>query len=326
MYINYRSISDLNETLIKNLHKFPHDVSLIVGIPRSGMLPANLLALYLNKPFTDIDSFIEGRVYHCGERGTFIHKNETEKVLIVDDSIASGNALNKAKEKLRPFLIAHPNITILYAAVFSTKNTDNMVDIFCENIEGNRIFQWNLFHHAGYIPLSIFDIDGVLCPNPPIDDDGPLYRDYIANAPVLYKPSLRIDKLVSCRLEKYRTLTEDWLARNGIEYNELHMLQFNTKDERIQWGKHGEYKGIIYKKSNDILFIESSLQEALDIFKVSKKPVFCIENFKMINDESYMNQVKSTLYHSFPFHKLKCLIKKLIGEKAFLNLKTNTKN
>jgi hypothetical protein len=103
MYINYRSISNLNETLIKNLYKFPHDVSLIVGIPRSGMLPANLLALYLNKPFTDIDSFIEGRVYHCGERGAVIHKNEAEKVLIVDDSIASGNALNKVKEKLRPF-------------------------------------------------------------------------------------------------------------------------------------------------------------------------------------------------------------------------------
>ena len=35
------------------------NVDLVVGIPRSGMLPANLIAMYLNKPFTDINSFLE---------------------------------------------------------------------------------------------------------------------------------------------------------------------------------------------------------------------------------------------------------------------------
>lgn len=57
MYIEYRSIVDMNNIIVKNLQKLPHDIDLVVGIPRSGMLPANLIALYLNKPFTDIDSF-----------------------------------------------------------------------------------------------------------------------------------------------------------------------------------------------------------------------------------------------------------------------------
>ena len=48
--MNYRSFADMNNDLVRNLARFPHDVDLIVGIPRSGMLPANLLALYLNKP------------------------------------------------------------------------------------------------------------------------------------------------------------------------------------------------------------------------------------------------------------------------------------
>ncbi len=70
MYFEYRSIEDLNNAILTNLSLFQQQFDLIVGIPRSGMLPANLIALYLNKPFTDIDSFIEGRVYSSGERGS----------------------------------------------------------------------------------------------------------------------------------------------------------------------------------------------------------------------------------------------------------------
>ena len=30
--------------------------------------------------------------------------------------------------------------------------------------------------------------------------------------------------LVSCRLEKYRSLTEEWLKKNRIQYNQLFMM------------------------------------------------------------------------------------------------------
>ena len=42
----YRNIADLNRVILKRLNILPRDFDLIVGIPRSGMLPANLLALY----------------------------------------------------------------------------------------------------------------------------------------------------------------------------------------------------------------------------------------------------------------------------------------
>jgi len=57
----YRSINDLNNIILQRLHILPKDFDLIVGVPRSGMLPANLLALYLNKPYTDLHSFICSR-------------------------------------------------------------------------------------------------------------------------------------------------------------------------------------------------------------------------------------------------------------------------
>lgn len=292
MYIEYRSIADMNQLIIRKMSVLPHDIDLVVGIPRSGMLPANLIALYLNKPFTDIDSFIEGRIYSSGNRGSFIDKANSQKVLIVDDSICSGDALNKAKNKLGS---VESEYTLLYAVVFATSKGAKMVDYYFEIIDYPRVFQWNLFHHKGFIPYSCFDIDGVLCVDPPIDDDGPVYSEYIANAPALYIPSLEIDTLVSCRLEKYRGITEEWLKKNNVKYKHLVMLPFNTKAERVAWGRHGEYKGEVYNKTDTIFFVESSLSQAQIISKVSGKPVFCTETMEMVIDNPVVSKVKQKM-------------------------------
>lgn len=281
--INYRSFEDLNKAILQSLHKFPHDIDLVVGIPRSGMLPANLIALYLNKPYTDIDSFIDGRIYGCGNRGQFIDKSISKTILVVDDSICTGNALSKAKDKLS-HLIEKNDFTFYFSAIYSSPEAKEKIDIFCEIVELPRIFQWNLFHHSSFLPQSFCDIDGVLCPNPPIDDDGDQYINYIKNAPPLYIPTIEIDTLISCRLEKYRAITEKWLKQNNVKYKRLILLNLPSKEARTKWHKHGEYKGTLYKESNAILFIESSLWEAQTIQKISQKPVFCIETFEMLNN------------------------------------------
>ena len=66
--MNYRSINDLNKTIIDNLYLLPRDIDLIVGVPRSGLLAANLLALYLNLPMTDVKGLLEGRTISSGKR------------------------------------------------------------------------------------------------------------------------------------------------------------------------------------------------------------------------------------------------------------------
>ncbi|MEG0253321.1 MAG: phosphoribosyltransferase, partial [Muribaculaceae bacterium] len=99
--MNYRSISDLNRTILKHLYILPRNIDLIVGIPRSGMFPANLLALYLNRPITDLDSFVNGHIYKAGERGRFIDIKQFKNILIVDDSVSSGSAMLKCKEKVK---------------------------------------------------------------------------------------------------------------------------------------------------------------------------------------------------------------------------------
>lgn len=289
MVIEYRSLSDMNEAILRHLHKIPRDIDLVVGIPRSGMLPANLIALYLNKPYVDIDSYIEGRTYSSGDRGQTTSSGEVKKVLIMDDSIAYGRAQEKAFQKLRT-IKSENKPEFIFGVVYATREGKEKVDFYCEIVEGTRVFQWNLFHHRTIIPHSCFDIDGVLCPNPEIDDDGPEYTSYISTAPVLHKPSVEIDTIVTTRLEKYRDVTEKWLNNNGIRYKRLVMLDMPTKEERTKWGKHGIFKGEIYRDSDCWLFVESSLHQAEDIVRVSHKPVFCTETFSMMNHEQALKK------------------------------------
>lgn len=312
-YFSYRSFNDLNNAIFKTINKIPRDIDLIVGIPRSGMLPANLIALYLQKPFTDIDSFIEGKIYSSGERGKKI-PSSYKKILLIDDSINSGQAKNKALNKIEKI---NKDYEILYGAVYATPDNTHLVDYYAEIIESPRIFQWNVLNHS-YLEKACFDMDGVLCEDPKIDDDGPLYIKEITEARPKFIPKVKIGTIVTCRLEKYREITENWLSNNGVMYNELIMLPFKTKDERIKWGKHGEYKAEIYKNLPDsLLFIESEKNQANLISKISGKTVFCIENFDIIN--SSYDTIKKNIKINTPnfgiklYRKFKNIIKKIFS-------------
>ena len=285
----------MNEVIIKRLSILPRDFDLIVGVPRSGMLPANLIALYLSKPFTDIHSFRNGHIYKAGERGQFIDVKEFKKILIVDDSIASGSAMNKAKELVKE---VSNDFDVSFCAVYVVPGKENMVDYFFESVPLPRYFQWNILNHT-VLEKSCFDIDGVLCVDP-IDeqnDDGPLYTDFILNAAPLYIPKSKIGTLVTSRLEKYRKETEIWLEKNGVKYNKLIMLDLPDMRARQKANSHGQHKANTYKLSEYNLFFESSLHQALEINKITGKPVFCTENFEMIFDsQSFAYNVKSGKY------------------------------
>lgn len=278
--ITYKSFADLNNCIFKNIGKFPTDIDLVVGVPRSGMLPANLLALYMNKPYTDLDSFVDGRIYTGGFRTTYIREGKTNKVLIIDDSISSGSALRKTKEKL-----AHvTGYEIIYAAVYARSSSKHLVNVFCEIVDGDRIFQWNMFHHKKYLMESCVDIDGVLCTDPTIEenDDGEKYKNFLLNAKPKFLPTVKIKTLISCRLEKWRKETCLWLKTHNIEYENLILLNLPNRDARIKWGKYGEYKAAEYRKAQYKFFIESSLNEAKTIKQITGKPVFCIETMGLV--------------------------------------------
>jgi uncharacterized HAD superfamily protein len=290
--MNYRSINDLNNTILKQLHIISRDIDLVVGVPRSGMLPANLLALYLNLPYTDIHSFMKGFIYKSGARKQFFNENEYKNILIVEDSIASGASIKECKNDL-----AHlaSKFNFKYCAVYYTPENEKLADYAFEAVPTPRYFQWNIFNHTS-LEKACFDIDGVLCVDPTKqqNDDGPLYKLFLQNATPLYSPGAKIGTIVTSRLEKYRSETEIWLKKNDVQYDALVMLDLPTMKARQKANNHAGHKASEYQSKNYSLFIESDLKQAIEINKVTKKPVFCTENFEMIYEsESMVYNLKS---------------------------------
>jgi uncharacterized HAD superfamily protein len=314
--MNYRSINDLNNTILKQLHIIPRDIHLVVGVPRSGMLPANLLALYLNLPYTDIHSFMEGFIYKSGARKQFFNENEYKNILIVEDSIASGASIKECKNNL-----AHltSKFNFKYCAVYYTPENEKLADYAFEAVPTPRYFQWNIFNHTS-LEKACFDIDGVLCVDPTKEqnDDGPLYKLFLQNAAPLYIPGAKIGTIVTSRLEKYRSETETWLKKNGVQYDVLVMLDLPTMKERQKANNHADHKASEYQSKNYTLFIESDLRQAIEINKATKKPVFCTENFEMIYEsESMVYNLKSG--KNLPFLrryalKLRTVLRKIKAE------------
>lgn len=296
--MNYRNITDLNNIILKRLNIIPRDFDLIVGVPRSGMLPANLLSLYLNKPYTDIHSFLNGHIYKAGARSQFFDISEFKKILVVDDSIASGSAMLEVKESLKHL---ESKFDIKYCAIYIIPGKEKMVDYYFEIVPLPRYFQWNILNHTS-LEKACFDIDGVLCPDPlpEQNDDAEKYIDFILNAPPLFVPGSKIGTIVTSRLEKYRKETETWLKANNIKYNELVMLDLPNMEARQRANSHGDHKAKAYMSKPYVLFVESEYHQAIEINRLSKKPVLCTENFEMIfKSESVLYNLKSGKY--FPF-------------------------
>ncbi|MGK7895108.1 MAG: phosphoribosyltransferase [Xenococcus sp. (in: cyanobacteria)] len=263
--MNFRSFDELNRCIVANLHKIPNDVDLIVGIPRSGLLVANILALHLNLPVADFEGFLEGRMLSTGR--TRRYRNHVSKiancnrVLLVDDSVNSGKTLAITRQKIETSGISQE---ILYLAAYVTPDARDKVDIYFDICPWPRMFGWNIMHHAG-LNDACLDIDGVLCRDPSSyeNDDGEKYLKFLETAEPMFLPKNEVGYLVTCRLEKYRLLTEKWLERNGIKYKQMFMMNLPNKAARLASASHGAFKAGVYCQTNAKLIIERNYKQAL---------------------------------------------------------------
>ena len=84
------------------------------------------------------------------------------------------------------------------------------------------------------------------------NDDGKNYVDFLLNAKPHILPSYKIHSLVTSRLEKYRSYTEQWLKKHNILYENLIMLDLPDKDSRLKLNAHAAHKAAYYKKSSNL--------------------------------------------------------------------------
>lgn len=182
--MNFRTYEDLTKCIVENLYKIPRDVDLIVGIPRSGTMVANILALYLNLLFMDINNLVNNGKIATGTTGkcrNWIKSiDEAKHVLIVDDSVSSGKAIKETRELLTEKNI---NFKCTFLVVYALGISKNMADIYLELCEQPRMFEWNYMHHWA-LEFCCMDIDGGVCEDPARNqnDDGKKYMDFLENA------------------------------------------------------------------------------------------------------------------------------------------------
>ena len=270
-FVRYDELELLIQQSINKFRKY----DLIVGIPRSGMIPAYMIAFMLNKRVCSLNEFLAGDLRVFGYRK--IQVDECKNILILDDSMLSGRSIKDAKGEIEKKGL-HKSYNIQYGCVFATEKNKDQLDLYVTTLEPPRLFQWNYLNHPHSVNWC-FDIDGVLCEDPPssVNDDGPLYSEFILNAPLLFKPNYKLGALVTSRLLKYKSLTEKWAANNGIEFKELAMLDLPDKKTRIKLKAHTKTKIEFYKDHPEYtLFIESERNQAEKIAKETGKPVICV--------------------------------------------------
>jgi len=278
--MRYRSVADLAGDLRSNMHRLPKDIDLVVGIPRSGMLPASLIALALNLPLSDLESFAAGRAFasgHTRRRAALaLEPAAARHVLVVDDSAYSGASLRQARTALSG---VSPDVRMTFAVVYAPRDVHPDADVVLLPIPMPRVFEWNVMHHR-VLERSCVDIDGILChdPTPEENDDGPRYAAFLASARPMVIPTKRIHTLVTSRLEQHRPQTQAWLSSHGIEYDRLEMLDLPDAETRRRLGAHAPFKADVYRRSSAELFIESEPAQAEAIARRSGKDVLCLTN------------------------------------------------
>ena len=272
------SYSDLHSLIQRNLWQIPNTVDLVIGIPRSGLMPASHIATSLNLPLQTLNEV--SKKLSTKQLFTIrgIWQSEKPKhVLIVDDTSNTGLRMSQALE-----LISNRwcGVEVTTLAICSARNSGFSPDIAFTNSVTPRVFAWNMFNHDEMTSRIAVDLDGILCVDPANyqNDDGENYLSFIREAELKIKPIKQVRAIITGRLEKYRSETQEWLFTNSISCLELFMndapnahYRRNEKFERgaLVVDQISDFKSRILSTLNPPLFVESNKNQAWNVHKIT---------------------------------------------------------
>ncbi len=249
-----------------------HDI--VVGMPRSGLIVANVLADRLRLPLTTPDLLLQDRLLD----GTRLFA-PPQRIFLVDDSIATGAQMRAAAARLKERFL---DSRVTTGALLPNEESVRKVDAHYRVIRHPRVFEWDLVHTHKVASIA-FDLDGVLCEDVPGEAEGDeaRYCAWIGGCRPFLLPRYEIDYIVTNRLERYRTVTEEWLARHGVRYR--HLLMWDLPDKSQRNGRFAVNKIAQVLRLRPKLFVESSFWQARKIWAATGVPTLCTDTMTLLN-------------------------------------------
>lgn len=295
----YVTNNDLLESTMESIPKIP-EIKAVIGMPRSGMYTAGIIADQKNVPLISMsdkinEHIVNAEMKNAGFLKRYLGFKSKLPILFVDDTIYTGMSMSNIRKQL---LQKNPDENFLFFTNYSSPKQRDKADILGGILAEPHLLQWNLFNST-LTSRIMFDIDGILSPDVPIgiSENEEYYIEYIQSV----KPIIsNLPRLFHCaglctgRLEMYRDMTEQWLRKHGVKYEKLIMFD-RTKEERDS--NHnmvvGLFKAEKIRQSKVNVFVESDDQQAQIITRdLTRRNVscniVCMESKKLYT--SYKNE------------------------------------
>jgi hypoxanthine phosphoribosyltransferase len=269
--INFVTLDELANWTREWIRSFPTDFDVIIGIPRSGMIVASMIACRLGRPLTTPDLYCEGKWW----ASQLIKPTSFRRALLVDDSVNAGMAIARARATLAQ---GPSNVKVTTAAVVAhRREARELVDLHYRLLLHPTIFEWNLLHMKAMNVLSV-SLEGVLCDRLPqgvsLASEG--FAHWAAETRCLQVPSYEIDFVISMRGEQLRDVTQRWLARHGVRYRELLLVDAANKDA-------SDRKVALLRERHPDMHFEDTRAESEKIWQATGIPTICFDEMDLIN-------------------------------------------
>jgi hypothetical protein len=231
--VDYVTVAKLVDDTLSAVQKLPSGISGVIGVPRSGMIPASILSTLLHIPLYTLKDYQPVKV--SSGRRMQTHSSEDGKLLLVDDSIGSGFQIRQLRKNVSGF------DDMIKLVVYVPKEKDHLVDLFARHQPLPHCFEWNIVN-SPLVTQAGLDMDGFICED-------------ITHEPKHIPRAGLAPAIITARPENEREKTETWLRDQGAKYSELVMWPRHPDERTLQ--SVAEWKAKEVRDRKLVFYVES---------------------------------------------------------------------
>jgi len=279
------SLTDLSRDSAQLASMLSGKVDCIIGVARSGLTPATIVATLLHLPLFVLRES-EGDIVDAGH-GWRLKAKQFQSPVVIDDTSCSGRSLGRIKK-----VVESSELTPKYAVVYYDRQSKESVDYFVKELPRPHVMEWNIANSV-YSSQMLWDMDGVICEDCPnyISDDEH-YAKWLDIAKPKCLPLRSKIRIVTGRREMWRPQTEAWLARHGVQAELIMHPDGERTGESVI-----EHKANAVSKyaTGPVAMLESDKQQAMRIQEITGKSVWYVGDGPVVETKQKPQKTVTTV-------------------------------